>query len=91
MDRNISKNISKNVSSKSSQKILDHAKQSARYALKTTSNRRIQKTAETTGDLQEAQTLHHRIIQKQIQKKCLEKKISREVRQKINDDLRLQW
>ena len=33
-----------------SQKVLDHAKQSPRDALKTTSKRLIQKTAEATGD-----------------------------------------
>ena len=36
MDKNIGKNISKNVSSKYSQKLLDHAKESATDALKTT-------------------------------------------------------
>ena len=43
--------MSKNVSGKYSQKLLDHAKRSATHALKTTSKRVIQKTAETTGDL----------------------------------------
>ena len=37
--------------SKYSQKLLDHAKQSTTYALKTASKRPIQKTAETTGDV----------------------------------------
>ena len=41
----------KNLSSKYSQKLLDHAKQSAADALKTTSKEAIQKTAELTGDL----------------------------------------
>ena len=36
---------------KYSQKLLNHAKQSATDALKTSSKRVIQKTAETTGDL----------------------------------------
>ena len=45
------KNASKNFSSKHSQKLLDHAKQSATDALKTTWKRAIQKTAEATGDL----------------------------------------
>ena len=36
---------------KHSQKLLDHAKQSAKDALKTTSKRVIQKTVEATGDL----------------------------------------
>ena len=41
----------RNLSSKYSQKLLDHAKQSAADALKTTSKEAIQKTAELTGDL----------------------------------------
>ena len=40
-----------NLSSKYSQKITDHAKQSAINAFKTASKRRIQKTAEATGNL----------------------------------------
>ena len=52
MGKNISKNISKNLGGKYSQKLLDHAKQSATDALKTTPKRLIQqKPAETTGDL----------------------------------------
>ena len=39
----ISKNISKNLSGKYSQNLLDHARQSAADALKTTSKRVIQK------------------------------------------------
>ena len=50
MDKNIGKK-SKNLSSKYSQKILDHAKQSATDALKNSSKRAIQKTAEATDDL----------------------------------------
>ena len=51
MSKNIGKNISKNVSGKYSQKLLDHAKQSATDAFKTTSKIAIQKTAEPNGDL----------------------------------------
>ena len=51
MGKNIVKNINKNLSCKYSQKLLDHAEQSARDALKRTSNRVIKKTAEATGDL----------------------------------------
>ena len=51
MGKNIGKNISKNVSGKYSQKCLDNAKQTAIYALKTSSERVIQKTAEAIGDL----------------------------------------
>ena len=50
MDKNIGKHISKNMRGKYSQK-LDHAKQLAPDALKTTSKRVIQKTAAWTGDL----------------------------------------
>ena len=68
---NMGKSISKSLSSKDSQKLLDHAKQSATDALKTSSKRVIQETAEATGDilemkllikLQESQKLYHRII-----------------------------
>ena len=38
MGKNVDKNISKNLSSKYSQKLLDHAKQSATYPIKTASN-----------------------------------------------------
>ena len=51
MGKNIGKNISKNLRAKNSQKLLDHAKQSAIDALKTTSERAIQKAAEATGHL----------------------------------------
>ena len=50
MAKNIGKNITKNVSGKYSQKLLDHAKQSATDAFKTTSKRAIQKTVDATGD-----------------------------------------
>ena len=45
------KNIGKNISSKYSQKLIDSDKKSATDAIKTASNRAIQKTAEATGDL----------------------------------------
>ena len=51
MSKNIGKNISTNLNSKYSHKLLDHAKQSETDALKTSSIRVIQKTAEPTGDL----------------------------------------
>ena len=51
MGKSNGKYISKKVSSKYSQKLLDHAKQSVTDALKTTSKRIIQKTAEATDDL----------------------------------------
>ena len=46
-----SKNISKNLSNKCSQKFLDHAKLCATDALKTSSQRAIQKTAKETSNL----------------------------------------
>ena len=58
MAKNIGTNISKNLRGKYGsgmlvvrQKLLDHAKKSAKDALKTSSKRVIQKTAEATGDL----------------------------------------
>ena len=50
MGKTIGKNISKNLRIKYSQKLFDHAKQSATDALKTTSKRVIQKTAESTDE-----------------------------------------
>ena len=48
-DKNISTIIRKNVSQKYSQKLIDHAKQSARDALKTASKKKVtQRTAEAT-------------------------------------------
>ena len=45
------KKTSKNVSAKYSQKLIDHAKQSATDAFKTSSKWAIQKTADATWDL----------------------------------------
>ena len=45
------KNMGKSLSNKYGQKPLDSAKKSAIDAIKTTSKRAIQKTAEATGDL----------------------------------------
>ena len=45
------KTIGKNLSGKYSQKLLDSAKKCTTDAIKTTSKRAIQKTAEATGDL----------------------------------------
>ena len=46
---------------KYSQKLLDHAKQRATDALKTTSKRAIQKAAEVTSDLNGGETVDGRI------------------------------
>ena len=51
MGKNIGKNLSKILSGKYSQKLLHHAKKSATNALRATSERAIQETAEATGDL----------------------------------------
>ena len=45
------KNMGKSVSNKYGQKLLDSAKKSTTYVIKTASKRAIQKTAEATGDL----------------------------------------
>ena len=45
------KNIGKSLINKYGQKLLDSAKKSTADAMKTTSKRAIQKTAEATGDL----------------------------------------
>ena len=49
--KNIDKNISKSLSGRYSQKLIDHTKKSTADALKISSKRAIQKTAEATGDL----------------------------------------
>ena len=49
MCKNIDKNISKHLSSKYSQELIDNAKNPATEAIKTTSERAIQKPAETTS------------------------------------------
>ena len=51
MSKNIGKNITKNFRGKHSQKILDYAKKVATDALKTSSERAVQKTAEEIDDL----------------------------------------
>ena len=43
--------VAKNMSDKYTQKLVDTAKKSATYAIKTASKRSIQKTAQATGDL----------------------------------------
>ena len=51
MSRYVGKNMSEKLSGKYSQKLLDHAKKSATEALKAGSKRKVQITAEATGDL----------------------------------------
>ena len=101
--KSIGTNISKPSSGKYSQKLLDHAKQSATDAPKTTSKRVIQKTAEATGDLigntitdkitkisKTSQRNNSGTVAKEHNKETpKERYISSEERQKIIDDLRL--
>ena len=98
MGQNIAKNISKTLNSEYSQKLLDQAKQSATDAIKTSSKRVIQKTAEATGDLIENK-IANRITKvskysetvtneddKEIPK---ERHVSLEERQNVTDELGL--
>ena len=103
MGKNIGKNISKIFSGKYSQKSLNHTKQSATDALKTTSKKEIQKIAEATGDLtgckitsritkisrSSPQNNSETITNKHDKEIPKERYISPEERQKIIDDLRL--
>ena len=75
MGKNVGKNISKNLSGKYSQKPLDHAKKSVTDALKTSSKRVIQKTAEILVtwlviklliELGKFQKIHNKNFQKQL-------------------------
>ena len=97
----LGRNISKNLSSKYIQKFLDHAKQSATDALKTSSKRVvrvIQKTEGATGDLignknadkttRSSKTSPHNNLETN-EEILREKYISPELRQKITYDLRL--
>ena len=90
------RNISKNLRSKYSQKRIDHAKQSAKDALKTASKRVIQKIAEAPGHLIEHKITNMKIPKLRVSKtspknnletneqKILRKRfISSDVRQKI--------
>ena len=101
--KSIGTNISKPSSGKYSQKLLDHAKQSATDAPKTTSKRVIQKAAEATGDLigntitdkitkisKTSQRNNSGTVAKEHNKETPEERyIPSEERQKIIDDLRL--
>ena len=62
----------RNLSGKYSENLLDHAKQSATDAIKTSSEGVIQKTAETTGDL-------IGIIQKQLQMHAIKKYLKKDI------------
>ena len=97
------KTISKNLNEKYSQKLLDLSKQSATDALKTTSVKVIQKTAEVSGDLTGNKTVNRitKVSRSSLQNNLetitnehakeipKEKHISAEERQNIIGDLRL--
>ena len=97
------KTISKNLNEKYSQKLLDLSKQSATDALKTTSVKVIQKTAEVSGDLignkivnritkvsrSSLQNNLETITNEHAKEIPKERHISAEERQNIIDDLRL--
>ena len=103
MSKNIDKNISKNLIGNYSQKRLDHSKQLATDALKTTPKRAIEKIAEATGDLicnktadrttkvskTSPQNNSEKITNEHNKKIPKERYISPEKRKKIIDDLRL--
>ena len=65
-------------------KLLDHAKQSAKNALKTTSKKVIQKAPEATGglidkiELKNSEKFQNRIIQKQLQMSTIKKYLKKD-------------
>ena len=66
------KNIGKTISNKYSQKLVDSAKKFATDAIKTASEKPIQKTAEATGDsLPKQMLIKLQVLQKNVQKNCL--------------------
>ena len=80
MTKSIGKNITKNLSGKYNQRFLDHTKQFVTDTPKTVSKKAIQKTAEAVWlviklviELQKSQTLHNRIILKQLQISMIKK------------------
>ena len=88
MSKNVGKYKTKNLSGKWSQKLLDHAKQSARDVLKITSKRLNQKTAKQLViwlamklliELQKSQKIYHKIIQKQLQMNMIKKYLKRDL------------
>ena len=76
------KNMGKSLSNKYSQKLLDSAKKSTADAIKTTSKRAIQKTAEAKSDLicnKIADNIDDLIGDKIANNKCLKKKPTKEL------------
>ena len=103
MSKNIGKNISKNLRGKYSQTLLDHAKKFATDALRTSSKKVIQKTAEAIGDLigneiadritkvpKNSQQNNSEVVANENYKEIpIERYASSEERQEIIDELRL--
>ena len=95
MGKTIGKNIIKSLSGKYSpgmsdarQKLLDHVKQSATDALKTSSKRVIQKTSEATGDsignkiankITQTKKVHEQIIQRPLSMSMIKKNQKKDV------------
>ena len=88
MSKNLEKNMSQNLSGKYHQKLIDHARQPATDALKTTSKRVIQKTQKQLViwlvmklliELQKSQKVHSRIIQKQLQMNMIKKYLKKDI------------
>ena len=85
MCENTGRNISKNVNGIFSQKLFDRAKRSTKCALKTSSERFIQKTAEATGDqignkiADRITKIHGRITQKQLKMSTIKKYLKEDV------------
>ena len=85
MCENTGRNISKNVNDIFSQKLFDRAKRSTKCALKTSSERFIQKTAEATGDqignkiADRITKIHSRITQKQLKMSTIKKYLEEDV------------
>ena len=86
--KRIAKTISRNLSAKYSHKVFDHAKQSETHALKTSSKRVIQKTAEATDDLIGNKTSNRitkvskcspQNIQEQLQMKMMKKSLKKDI------------
>ena len=88
MGQYMRKNISKFLTGEYGQKLLDPSKQSATDALKTSSKKFIQKTAEGTSDLvgnkiankiTKFQKIHDKIFQKQLKMSMIKKTLSKDI------------
>ena len=88
LGKNIDQNISRNLRGMlaTRQKPLEQAKQSAIDALKTTSKRVVQETAETIGDLIGNKTSIQKISQQNDSEAVTNENLSPEERQKVIDN-----